>query len=71
MSRLVDSQQFLFGASHPLSDSTTDRPSFDVKWTDLIGRAGGQDMFFLISVIVSEAEPSKVRQSVSNKSNLI
>ena len=47
MSRLVDSQQFLFGASHPLSDSTTDRPSFDVKWTDLIGRAGGQDMFFL------------------------
>ena len=47
MSRLVDSQQFLFGASHPLSDPTTDRPSFDVKWTDLIGRAGGQNMFFL------------------------
>ena len=21
--------------------------SFDVKWTDLIGRAGGQGMFFL------------------------
>ena len=32
---------------HSLSDSTTDKPSFDVKWTDLIGRAGGQDMFFL------------------------
>ena len=34
-----------------LCDFTTDRPSFDVKWTDLIGCAGGQDMFF--SVIVS------------------
>ena len=69
MSRLVDSQQFLFGASHPLSDSTTDRPSFDVKWTDLIGYAGGQNMFF--SVLVHKPSLSKARQSVSNKSNLI
>ena len=35
-----------------LGNSTTDKPSFDEKWTDLIGCAGGQDMFFLsISLI--------------------
>ena len=42
---------FSFDASHPQSDSTTDRPLFDVKWPDLIGRAGGQVMFFCNSFI--------------------
>ena len=36
-----------YDASHLLSYYTTDRPLFDVKWSDLIGRAGDQDMFFL------------------------
>ena len=66
MSRLVDSQQFLFGASHPLSDSMTDRPSFDVKWTDLIGRAGGQDMFFLYNSFIGRALAKLGRVSAIN-----